>query len=103
VGVVLWTAFAGDSEMLTIALSCAALGILLGARCKAFALLPGVLLALGLTILYALADEWGLLGAVLASMGNLALLQLGYCVGGIVSSLYKRVDHEVLWYRHRLP
>ena len=49
--------------MLTIALSCAALGILLGARCKAFALLPGVLLALGLTILYGLANGWGLLGA----------------------------------------
>jgi hypothetical protein len=89
--------------MLTIALSCAALGILLGARCKAFALLPGVLLALGLTILYGLANRWGLLGAVLASMGNFALLQLGYCVAGIVSSLYKPVDHGVVWYRHRLP
>ena len=89
--------------MLTIALSCAALGILLGARCKAFALLPGVLLAVGLTILYGLANAWDLLGLVVASMGNLALLQLGYCAGGIVSSLYKRVDHEVLWYRHRLP
>jgi len=90
--------------VLTIALSCAALGILLGARYKAFALLPGVLLALGLTILYGLANGWGLLGAVLASTGNFALLQLGYCVGGIVSSLYKRVDHGVvLWYRHRLP
>jgi hypothetical protein len=89
--------------MLTIALSCAALGIFLGARCQAFALLPGVLLAVGLTILYGLANGWGLLGGLLASTGNLALLQLGYCVGGIVSSLYKRVDHEVLWYRHRLP
>ncbi len=86
--------------MLAIALSCAALGILLGARCKAFSLLPGVLLALGLTILYGLANGWGLLGAALVSMGNFALLQLGYCVGGIVSNLYKRVDHGVLWYRH---
>jgi hypothetical protein len=89
--------------MLAIALSCAALGILLGGRCNAFSLLPGVLLALGLTILYGLADGWGLLGAVLASMGNLAVLQLGYCVGGIVSNLYKRVDHGVVGYRHRLP
>jgi hypothetical protein len=93
----------GGPPMLAIALSCAALGILLGSRCNAFALLPGVVLALGITILYGLADGWGLLGAVLASMGNLAVLQLGYCLAGIVSSLYKGVDHGVPWYRHRLP
>ena len=86
--------------MLAIALSCAALGILLGARCKAFSLLPGVLLALGLTILTGLLNGGLCLGAALVSMGNFRpFCNWAIAWGGIVSNLYKRVDHGVLWYR----
>ena len=49
---------------------CAALGVLLSARCKAFALAPTGLLILALTVIYGLTTGWGALGVVIATMAT---------------------------------
>jgi hypothetical protein len=90
--------------MWTIALSCAALGILLSARCKAFALAPTGLLILALTVVYGLTNGWGALGVVVATMANLFVLQASYVVAGLaLQRLGRPAERHVLRFRHTLP
>jgi hypothetical protein len=92
--------------MWTIALSCAALGILLSTRCKAFALAPTGLLVLALTVVYGLTNGWGVLGVVVATMANLGVLQASYVVAGLALQRLSRsrpVEGHVLRLRHTLP
>lgn len=92
--------------MWTIALSCAALGVLLSARCKAFALAPTGLLILALTVIYGLTTGWGALGVVIATMANLVVLQMSYVVAGFALQRLggsRPAERHVLRLRHTLP
>jgi hypothetical protein len=86
--------------METIAFSCAALGLVLSVRFKAFVLVPASLLALGLTFLFGLVNGWGAAAVVLAAMANLTVLQACYCVGGILRRLGRPVERQAARLRH---
>jgi hypothetical protein len=78
----------GDKIMWTVALCCAALGVLLSVRFRAFALVPASVCVLGLTLFIGVLNGWGPWGLALVTIANLIALQLCYCVGAIASTRF---------------
>jgi hypothetical protein len=76
--------------MLFVGLFCVALGGLLGARHRAFALAPAIALIVGLTVIYGVAASWPASGLAVATITNVAVLQLAYCSGVAVRSWSSR-------------
>jgi hypothetical protein len=81
--------------MWMLALFCAALGGLLSVRYKVFALVPAGLVVLGLTVVCGVARQWGVLGIVLATMAHVVILQVSYCVGGLILQLFGKTSRRL--------
>ena len=75
-------------HMWMLALFCAALGASLSVRHKVFALVPASLIVLGLTVICGVVSHWGVFGIVLATIANIVVLQMSYCVGGLIVQLF---------------
>jgi hypothetical protein len=88
---------AGMGRMLTAALCCAALGILLSVRFSAFVLAPASLLVIGFTLGYGLFNGWATVSLTLATTANLFILQMGYCLGGI--AFLKAPEQQPFWHK----
>jgi hypothetical protein len=90
--------------MWTVALGCAALGVLLSLRFRAYALVPASLLTIGVSVGCGLLNGFGVLGLVLATVANLIILQVGYflacCVVQATRHTSKKRQQLGFWQKH---
>jgi hypothetical protein len=90
--------------MWTVALGCAALGVLLSLRFRAYALVPASLLTIGVSVGYGLSNGLGVLSLFLVTMANLIVLQVGYCLACYVVQATrlnpKKRQQLGLWQKH---